>query len=521
VQRAEGLGHRFERGPTGRVIAEQLPGGGVRKYRHDLAGQLIELTRANGAVSRYTYDARGRLTQAEHSDGEREHFEYRADGALLMAANGSCELRFERDAHGRVIREWQGERWVESHHDEHGRRSSLATSFGLELQLTRDALGEVTALESERPALDISRRLDAAGRELERLLSGGIRSRYKRDKLGRPRSHEILDGARALLARSYNWDAGQRLLMEIDAEHGPTRYGYDARAQLLWAEHAGGQELHVPDALGNVYRSRDFSDRRYGRGGELLEAKDAHGGIVRFVYDAENNLVEKREPSGRTERYFWSASGQLVIVMRADGSRLQLQYDALGRRVAKTFRGLTTHYLWDGEQPLHEWVDGQLEPLPGGAPAAGPRTPAAVQREAELSALMVQDAAERGNAPAPIGWLFEPDGRAPLARLHGQRVQYVLCDFRGTPCSLVDEDGRAIWSAALTSYGELRELRGARSDCPFRRIGEYEDLETGLYYARDHYYDPETGQIIGPRPIGLTGAAAQRCRKDPLAYLGS
>ena len=519
VRRAEGVGYQLTRGATGWVTVEQLPGGGRRKYRYDLAGQLVELTRANGAGSRYAYDACGRLSEVVHSDAEREHFTYREDGALMSAVNGSCELRFERDVHGRVVRAWQDQRWIESHYDEHGRRISLASSLGMELQLTRDALGRVASMESERPAFELHVRRDVSGSELERTLPGGIRSRLRRDKLGRPKSHEVLDGARALMARSYTWEVNQRLAMEIDAELGPTRYAYDARSRLFAAQYSdGSEELHVPDALGNLYRSRDFSDRRYGRAGELLEAKDPSGGIVRYVYDAENNLVEKREPSGRVHRYFWSASGLLNIVMRPDGSRVQLTYDALGRRVSKTFRGLTTHYVWDAAQPLHEWVDGQLEALEQ-ARAAGPRSAIAEQREAELSALLLQDGAERGSAAMPISWLFDPDCAAPLAKLQQQRVAYVLSDFRGAPCALVDADGRSMWSAMLSTYGELRNLRGPRSACPFRFAGQYEDLETGLYYAGAGYYDPESGQPIGPRPIGVTGDMTQCYRRDPLAWL--
>ena len=307
--------------------------------------------------------------------------------------------------------------------------------------------------------------------------------------------------------------------MEIDAEVGPTRFGYDARSQLLSVQYSdGSEELHVPDALSNMYKSRDFSDRRYGRSGELLEAKDDYGGIVRYVYDAENNLVEKREASGRVHRYFWSASGLLSIVMRPDGTRLQLVYDALGRRIAKSFRGLTTHYVWDGEVPLHEWVDGQLEALDH-TRAPAPRSPVAEQREAELSGFLLQEGVERGSAAMPISWLFDADNAAPLAKLQQQRVAYVLSDFRGAPCALVDSDGRNIWSATLSSYGELRDLRGPRALCPFRWAGQYEDLETGLYYARDGYYDPESGNVIGPKPIGVTGACALGYRCDPFNWL--
>ncbi len=40
---------------------------------------------------------------------------------------------------------------------------------------------------------------------------------------------------------------------------------------------------------------------------------------------------------------------------------------------------------------------------------------------------------------------------------------------------------------------------------PFRYQGQYEDVETGLYYNRFRYYSPSDGCHIQPDPIGLAG----------------
>nr|WP_237397876.1 RHS repeat-associated core domain-containing protein [Gilliamella sp. Lep-s35] len=39
----------------------------------------------------------------------------------------------------------------------------------------------------------------------------------------------------------------------------------------------------------------------------------------------------------------------------------------------------------------------------------------------------------------------------------------------------------------------------------FRQLGQYEDVETGLYYNRFRYYNPETGLYISQDPIKLAG----------------
>ena len=44
-----------------------------------------------------------------------------------------------------------------------------------------------------------------------------------------------------------------------------------------------------------------------------------------------------------------------------------------------------------------------------------------------------------------------------------------------------------------------------RSDILFRYQGQYEDVETGLYYNRFRYYDCETGTYLSQDPISIAG----------------
>jgi len=51
-----------------------------------------------------------------------------------------------------------------------------------------------------------------------------------------------------------------------------------------------------------------------------------------------------------------------------------------------------------------------------------------------------------------------------------------------------------------------RGITGEVGFVPFRYQGQYADIETGLYYNRFRYYDPETGQYTQQDPIGLAGS---------------
>ncbi|MFD2909219.1 RHS repeat-associated core domain-containing protein [Flavobacterium ardleyense] len=87
--------------------------------------------------------------------------------------------------------------------------------------------------------------------------------------------------------------------------------------------------------------------------------------------------------------------------------------------------------------------------------------------------------------------------------MRGEKKFSILADHLGTPTHLFSEQGDTIWEGSLDSYGKLRIDKGEIGSCPFRYQGQYEDLETGLYYNRFRYYDHEEGRYISQDPIGL------------------
>ena len=79
------------------------------------------------------------------------------------------------------------------------------------------------------------------------------------------------------------------------------------------------------------------------------------------------------------------------------------------------------------------------------------------------------------------------------------------CDHLGTPQMLLDDQGRTAWSAHYRAWGRIERLEVNDIDQPLRFQGQYEDAETGLYYNRHRYYDPEAGRYVTQDPIGLIG----------------
>ena len=307
--------------------------------------------------------------------------------------------------------------------------------------------------------------------------------------------------------------------MVVDALRGPVRYEHDPLGNLASAVYADGKvDLRLPDAVGNLFRTKDRQDRKYGPAGQLLESLEADGRIVRYGYDAEGNLTAKIEtPAGATlgdpgERvwtYAWNGAGMLAKVVRPDGDAVEFAYDALGRRLSKSYRGRTTRWIWDGNVPLHEWVEvaaTPASPAPKAAPSDEPALDelAARRRRDERAARPAQGPPRAaGTSDSPITWLFEPESFAPLAKLVGDERQAIITDHLGTPKAMYDAAGNKAWSASIDAYGDLRDVEGDRQSCPFRWPGQYEDAETGLYYNRFRYYDPAAGEYVSRDPIGF------------------
>ncbi|MBN2573589.1 MAG: RHS repeat protein, partial [Deltaproteobacteria bacterium] len=358
-----------------------------RQYERDLAGQVLTVRRPGGLSTEYTYDGAGRVTGLKHADAQgqvlgEEKYEYRKDGELASAANDTCAVKLERDILGQVVREVVGDDAVDSEYGPLGLRTRMRTSRGHVLDIERNVVGDVLTLRAgggpavtpgsdakkeAPPSWEAKFTRDNLGLELERHLPGGVRSVWQRDKLGRPLSHEIWSGKKQVAARSYTWETNDRLKRIVDALHGPITFAHDNLGNLTAAVDAKGKmDLRMPDAVGNLFKTRERQDRKYGPAGQLLESL-SKAGITRYSYDAEGNLALKTLPDGSQWKYEWDAAGMLAKVVRPDGKTVEFGYDALGRRVWKKYGGKTTKWIWDGNVPVHEWIE--LDPGVAAEPA--------------------------------------------------------------------------------------------------------------------------------------------------------
>ena len=504
IKNEHGFLYGFSRNANGKVELESRFDEVQRFYKRDSLNRISSILRASGFETKYKYDPLGRFIEVNHSNGEQEKYGYRPDGRLILAENRHIKLRFERDLLGNVTREWEGDHWVESIYNQMGLRIEMLSSLGANFEFNRNHMGDVQIISGLGNHSDWQTQFkhDELGLNIEKVYSNGVRTKWKRDNLGRPTEHQIVGGKKYNRTRKYVWESSDRLRQLMDTAYGDAWFEHDNFGNLSAAQYGDGKtEYRVPDAVGNIFQKKDRSDRIYGPAGQLLESEG-----TRFEYDSEGNLIRKTTINGEIWQYDWNAAGMLVRIIRPDNKIVSFSYDALGRRLSKHFQGKTTRWLWDGNVPLHEWVEFEENDQGSNLIRIKSKNSINIRRKKEQITDLHQGLSSNSpNFENLITWVFEADSFSPLAKFQHNKQYAIVTDHLGTPISMHDESGKAVWGAEISIHGELRRSEGKRDDCPFRWPGQYEDIETGLYYNRFRYYSPESGTYISQDPIGLRG----------------
>jgi len=92
----------------------------------------------------------------------------------------------------------------------------------------------------------------------------------------------------------------------------------------------------------------------------------------------------------------------------------------------------------------------------------------------------------------------------PLAVAKGANVYYYHADGLGSVVALTDFSEATVEGYNYDTFGNVERFGNAVQNT-YGFTGREYDLETGLYYYRVRYYDPETGRFISKDPIGFAG----------------
>jgi RHS repeat-associated protein len=306
----------------------------------------------------------------------------------------------------------------------------------------------------------------------------GLREMLTLDERHRPVAQELRNGAGDLVTRRFTVYGGDGELTAIDdALRGRSAFGYDSGGRLTsvrGTSQSGEQEDYTFDAAENASR---------GPGSWTFDAADrliAASG-VRFSYDDCGNRISRLDADGRATRYDYDEQGQLLKVSGDSLESVQFEYDGLGRRVLKRTGAKEIRYAWLGDLMIAEF-----------------------HGESRARYFIYYP-----NSYHLLGWIDLGD--------HEPRTYFAHLDHRGTPNEITDEEGRLVWAPVYDAYGRIQRYLANEVECPLRSLGQYCDPETGLYYNRYRYFDPDTMRYLTPDPLGLkAGLNPYKFTADPL-----
>ena len=235
---------------------------------------------------------------------------------------------------------------------------------------------------------------------------------------------------------NYTYDGLNRLTSEnVEAEEGSSVSSYsdtftfddnNNRATL-------DNGTYSYDANNRMLSSPDSNSYSYSDGG-LLNSD----GTYTYVYDGFNRLVQVKDYTTND-----------VIA--------SYTYNGDGQRITKTVDGVTTTYVWNGDNIVYE-------------------TTGTTEQKYYYGTILYAMEDTSGN------------------------VYYYGKNIHGDVVELYDEDGEYVRDYRYDAFGN-QKTANANDTNPFRYAGEYYDKETGLIYLRNRYYDTRTGRFITEDPI--------------------
>jgi RHS repeat-associated protein len=209
--------------------------------------------------------------------------------------------------------------------------------------------------------------------------------------------------------------------------------------------------------------NRLFTDEEYGyvydEAGNLKQKGN------KFAVDNDTISFTATEGAGvEYWEYDYDLMNRLIEVRRNNKTVAQYGYDPEGYRVVKTTSAGTTHYVFEGTEPVFE------KKLKSG------------KIKSYIYAL----------------------GRH-LARVDGvigdtaAKVYYYHTDHIGSIRKITDQQGQEVWNADYAAFG-TQEHRNGSIDELHSFTGKELDQDTGLYYYNARWYDSELGRFISEDP---------------------
>jgi RHS repeat-associated protein len=469
----------------GNKISEKDAAGKATTYKYDTNGNLTETTDRNGVTTYNKYDGLNRLIETYNSkDGKNKKVTYVYDlnGLLKKSGNASQTSSYTYDAYGRVTK--------------------IQYDNGCQKVYTYDDADRVTSLTVKQGS--VTELVEA----------------YEYDAGGR-RTAVVYNGMRTV----YTYNAANQLLSETNGLTGIiTKYGYTPYSAMEWMRAYQSGELindceYKYDILGNQtekYENGDVTTYRYDALSRLTVAILPDSTLQFYVFDDYSNISRMTSCKSHliSETYYHYDNAGRLTLTEEGASQSRYKYDSCGNMIYREdviygfgFSNSTdTDFSYNGFNQLFR-VD-----------ASGDRYDYTYDAEG-MRIGKSSDSGKTGYLYENGNILIETDGKGLvtakniwgtrlIARETQDETYSYLFDGHGDITALTDNLGNVLHDYAYDPYGNelyntshssgefTRQAEEEDYDNPFRYCGEYLDDETGFYYLRARFYDPEIGRFV-------------------------
>lgn len=470
----------------------------TRRYAYDPSHNLQTVTDTMGNTINYQYDDRNRITMMIDQLGRYETYTYYRGTQITPTTgdnlksytdrNGQTTTYNQYDPMGRLkLVTFNDGATINYLYDAGGRTTSITDSISGAIGYTYNDYGTCSSCsgrglnllsQEQTPQGTITYSYDADGRRSGMTVSGEPAVTYGYDNAGRLTAITRNIGN---TPRTYNlgYDAAsRRASVHIPLANGTdfltSIYGYDTANRLTSLLLQGptatiDSQTYTYDPVGNRLKttrtipmtfSASVSGTNYDAANQML----AYNGQP-LSFDSNGNLQAKTNFCGTTN-YTWDARNRLngINGYNSDCTALtaSFNYDGINRRISKTVNGLTTQYIYDGQNIIQEITSGV--------------------KTNYVRTLNIDE---------------------PLTRFNSTTTRHYLRDALGSTLALVDDTGAIMTIYSYDPFGNVT-TSGEVSDNPFQYTGREND-GTGFLYYRARNYSPEMQRFISEDPIRLRG----------------
>ncbi len=520
-----------------RLIAVTNAKGEITEYDYDILGNVKSIKDADGNITVKNYDELGRLIEQKNPLNQKENWEY--DNASNMIAyidktnqkttntfndrnwltntvtgttstsyayGNAGELKTATDATGTVTYDYYDNGILKSKklpdnkaitydYDDNNNLKSLTDYFNKITDYTYDNRNRMETVTVDGKVTTYTYYENGSRKSIDN--AGILRTEYFYFGDNQLRAITNMQGSNIISSYTYTYDPVGNQLSKSDESNNKTQYAYDLlnRIQKVTEQDTTQTEYYY-DKSGNISWKNITHPESYTFNFNKNNTEQTMTGLtshtVHYAYDKSNQLLLTREQilNNADEQSTYNDLFEKVTVFSYDGNGNLTKKENVGTIDPEIYS-----YTYNELNQLTKFTDPKNQATDYTYYADGLRSSKQTgtdKRQYYYSGDKVILETLNGNFNArTIQGINEIARQDDIGNLY-----YYQYNGHGDVVNLLDETGNVRNTYDFDEFGNEKVAKENGIYNPLRYTGEYYDSESGMYYLRARYYDPEIGRFV-------------------------